>query len=39
MGGRVALPVTATPDCLAADILDKCGRAVPALSFALDRTL
>jgi hypothetical protein len=37
-GGPVASPVTATTDFLAPDILNKCGRAVPALTLALGRT-
>ena len=35
---RVASPVTATTDLLAADILDKYGRAVPPVPHALRRT-
>ena len=35
----IASPVTATMDFLAADILDKCSRAVPARFHALRRTL
>jgi hypothetical protein len=38
MGGRTASPVTATTDFLAPDILNKCGRAVPAVPYALHRT-
>jgi hypothetical protein len=39
LGRRAASPVTATTDFLAPDILNKCGRAVPAPSDALQRTL
>jgi hypothetical protein len=34
----ISTPVTATTDFLAPDILNKCGRAVPALTHALGRT-
>ena len=36
---RVASPVTATTDFPAPDILDECGRASPAGTHALRRTL
>ena len=36
---RVASPVTATTDLLAAAILNKYGRAFPAIDRALQRTL
>jgi hypothetical protein len=39
LGGLVASPVTATTDFLAPDTLNRCGRAVPAPSDALHRTL
>jgi hypothetical protein len=38
LGRRVASPVTATTDSLAPDILNKCGRAVPAVPHAPRRT-
>jgi hypothetical protein len=38
LGRRVASPVTATTDFLAPDILNKCGRTVPALHPPLHST-